>query len=182
MDFSIHVHPVAKNAVMSYINVILPVAGTIVGVLIGLFWNGRRERKNQRWEIQNLRVMLYTEVKRIHDTANIHIECFDSESRPTTGLAWIVKTPVYDAYLGKLSALSPGELATIDSLYQYLTLSAEAGEFRTEDEKQVVNRIVKNSALALTVLKIHMKTEQKNWADPWEGLPTEVNEDETDDI
>lgn len=177
MDFYIQIQPVAKNEFMGY----LAVVGTIVGVLIGLFWNGRRERKNQRREVQNLRVMLYTEVKRIHDTANIHIECFDPESRPAAGLAWIVKTPVYDAYLGKLSVLKPGELATIDSLYQYLTLSAEAGEFRTEYETQVLNTIVKNSALALTVLKMHMKTELDDWWYPRESQPTEVDEDLIDD-
>ncbi len=147
---------------VDYIKMIIPMVGaivaTIAGVLIGIYVNGRRERKAQRQERDNIRYMLYHEVTRIHDGAMSFIERRTQAS--SFALKFFELTPIYDAYLGKFSALSSTEVQHIDSLYCHMAIYVKwIEEGKIENARNTLDLIATDSDILLTFLKRHIKTE-----------------------
>ncbi len=145
-----------------------PVFTLLLGLLIGWLLDWRRRRN----EILNMRSMLCREVETIQELA-----CsFSVEQTRTTagGIEHFTITPVYDSYLGRLSALSQAEVTKLYELnYVLRVFNKDTQEIRskvlaseyqlTEPEKNTItyaiDKIIEYSTDAMKVMKPYIGSE-----------------------
>ena len=196
MDFSIQVHPAAKNAVMGYVNVILPAVTGIVGVLIGLFVNGRRERRAQRQEVKNIRSLIYEEVDFLKAGVDTLVASTEAPEAQAAIFIHFAQLPIFDAYIGKLTLLSKEEQACLIDLYFWISSYRRDSRLSIITEKATQQGPGSLEEREIGVVQDKMKSVQKRVDAVLECMgrhigkdkvkvevePVEVNEDKLDDV
>ena len=151
MDFYIQL--AAKNEVMSYVNAILPAVTGMGGVLIGLFVNGRRERRARQRETENVRSMIYRELSFVKTNIENLKKHITEPVMLAIGLANVTaQKPIYDAYIGQISRLEEDEVDKIYTAYWQLNLmNTECQTVKEQIERKELLTNVDVLALELSI-------------------------------